>query len=149
MERAEDVAATVELEPGLRRVLAPNPSPMTYRGTNTYLLGEGEVAVIDPGPAIDAHLAAIRAALGPGERIGAILLTHSHLDHSPLAAPLAAGTGAPVLAAGPSDWGRSAVMAALAAGGTLGGGEGVDAGFAPDRQIARVTRSAAAGARSR
>jgi glyoxylase-like metal-dependent hydrolase (beta-lactamase superfamily II) len=108
MERAEDAAVTVELEPGLRRVLAPNPSPMTYRGTNTYLLGQGEVAVIDPGPAIDAHLAAIRAALAPGERIGAILLTHSHLDHSPLAAPLSAGTGAPVLAAGPSDWGRSA-----------------------------------------
>jgi glyoxylase-like metal-dependent hydrolase (beta-lactamase superfamily II) len=136
MERAEDAAVTVELEPGLRRILAPNPSPMTYRGTNTYLLGEGEVAVIDPGPAIDAHLAAIRAALAPGERIGAILLTHSHLDHSPLAAPLSAGTGAPVLAAGPSDWGRSDVMAALAAGGALGGGEGVDEGFAPDRQIA-------------
>jgi glyoxylase-like metal-dependent hydrolase (beta-lactamase superfamily II) len=65
------------------------------------------VAVIDPGPAIDAHRAAIRGTR-PGERIGAILLTHSHLDHSPLAAPLAAGTGAPVLAAGPSDWGRSA-----------------------------------------
>jgi glyoxylase-like metal-dependent hydrolase (beta-lactamase superfamily II) len=87
MERAEDAAVTVELEPGLRRVLAPNPSPMTFRGTNTYLLGEGEVAVIDPGPALDAHRAAIRAALAPGERIGAILLTHSHLDHSPLAAP--------------------------------------------------------------
>jgi glyoxylase-like metal-dependent hydrolase (beta-lactamase superfamily II) len=126
----------IELEPGLRRLIAPNPSPMTYRGTNTYLLGEGEVAVIDPGPDDPAHLAAILAALRPGERIGAILVTHSHRDHSPLAQPLAQATGAPVLAAGPSDWGRSAVMAKLAASGAIGGGEGVDVGFAPDRRIA-------------
>jgi glyoxylase-like metal-dependent hydrolase (beta-lactamase superfamily II) len=126
----------IELEPGLRRLIAPNPSPMTYRGTNTYLIGEGEVAVIDPGPDEPTHLAAILAALRPGERIGAILVTHSHRDHSPLAQPLAQATGAPVLAAGPSDWGRSAVMAELAASGAIGGGEGVDVGFAPDRRIA-------------
>jgi glyoxylase-like metal-dependent hydrolase (beta-lactamase superfamily II) len=126
----------IELEPGLRRLIAPNPSPMTYRGTNTYLIGDGEVAVIDPGPDERAHLAAILAALRPGERIGAILVTHSHRDHSPLAQPLAQATGAPVLAAGPSDWGRSAVMAKLAASGAIGGGEGVDVGFAPDRRIA-------------
>jgi glyoxylase-like metal-dependent hydrolase (beta-lactamase superfamily II) len=133
MERAE---RSVVPEPGLRRVLAPNPSPMTFQGTNTYILGEGEVAVIDPGPRLAEHQAAILAALAPGERIGVILLTHSHLDHSPLARPLAEATGAPVLAAGPSDWGRSAVMARLAREGGLGGGEGVDEDFAPDRQIA-------------
>ncbi|MGP1357360.1 MBL fold metallo-hydrolase [Roseicyclus sp.] len=123
-------------EPELRRVLAPNPSPMTYRGTNTWILGEGEVAVIDPGPAREDHLAAILAALRPGERVGAILVTHSHLDHSPLARPLAGATGAPVLAAGPSDWGRSAAMEALARSGGAGGGEGVDRDFAPDARIA-------------
>jgi glyoxylase-like metal-dependent hydrolase (beta-lactamase superfamily II) len=126
----------IQLEPGLRRLIAPNPSPMTYRGTNTYLIGEGEVAVIDPGPNDPAHLAAILAALRPGERIGAILVTHSHRDHSPLARSLAQATGASVLAAGPSDWGRTAVMAQLAASGGIGGGEGVDVGFAPDRRIA-------------
>ena len=123
------------LEPGLRRVIAPNPSPMTAQGTNTYLLGKGEVAVIDPGPDMPAHLDAILAALAPGERIGAILITHSHRDHSPLARSLAQHSGAPVMAAGPSDWGRSATMAALAAAGAVGGGEGVDPDFAPDHRI--------------
>ena len=132
----ESESGVVVLEPGLRRLTAPNPSPMTFRGTNTYLIGEGEVAVIDPGPDHAGHLAAILGALGPGERIGAVLVTHSHRDHSPLARRLAAATGAPVLAAGPSDWGRSPAMAALAASGTIGGGEGVDRGFAPDRSVA-------------
>lgn len=136
MERAQTAETVAELEPGLRRVLAPNPSPMTFRGTNTYILGAGEVAVIDPGPALGAHRDAIFATLAPGERIGAILVTHSHLDHAPLAAALAETSGAPVLAAGPSDWGRSETMAALARDGGLGGGEGVDEGFAPDRRIA-------------
>lgn len=124
------------LEPGLRRITAPNPSPMTLHGTNTFLLGERDIAVIDPGPAIDSHMQAILAALGPGQRISHIFVTHSHLDHSPLARALSDATGAPVLAAGPSDWGRSRTMQMLAAAGGIGGGEGVDADFAPDRQIA-------------
>lgn len=119
------------LAPGLRLVLAPNPSPMTFRGTNSYVLGEGAVAVIDPGPADPAHLRALLAALAPGERVSHILVTHAHLDHSPLARPLAEATGAPVLAFGSATAGRSAAMARLAAKG-LAGGEGVDAGFAPD-----------------
>lgn len=125
----------VTLEPGLRRVLAPNPSPMTLFGTNTYLLGEGAVAVIDPGPALPQHQAAILAALHPGERISHILVTHSHLDHSPLARDLSQATGAPVLGFGPSDAGRSPVMQALAEGGLAGGGEGVDAAFRPDVEM--------------
>ena len=124
------------LEPGIRRLLAPNPSPMTFRGTNTYLVGTGRVAVIDPGPALPAHHDAILAALQPGEVISHIFVSHSHLDHSPLAAPLSRTTGAPVLAFGDSLAGRSPVMQRLAAAGLTGGGEGVDAGFAPNEALA-------------
>ena len=120
-------------EPGLRRVLANNASPMTHWGTNTYIVGTSRVAVIDPGPNDPNHLRAILAALGPGERISHILVTHSHLDHSALARPLARETGAPVLAFGDSLAGRSAVMSALAARGLAGGGEGVDGEFEPDK----------------
>ncbi len=127
---------TQKLREGLRRVLAPNPSPMTHWGTNTYILGEGRVAVIDPGPADRAHLDAILGALAPGETISHILVTHSHLDHSPLARPLADATGAPVLAFGDSAAGRSAVMRDLARAGLAGGGEGVDREFAPDETLA-------------
>jgi len=123
------------LEPGLRLVLAPNPSPMTERGTNTYLLGEGAVTVIDPGPADPAHMAAIRAALAPGERITTILVSHSHKDHSPAARPLAEATGAPVLAFGDAFAGKSERMAALADA-PIGGGEGVDTAFVPDSRLA-------------
>ncbi|WP_309668266.1 MBL fold metallo-hydrolase, partial [Tabrizicola sp.] len=80
------------IEPGLRCVLAPNPSPLTGAGTNTYIVGEGEVAVIDPGPADPAHIDGILAAT-EGERITAIICTHTHRDHSPAAAPLKAATG--------------------------------------------------------
>ena len=124
------------LEPGLRRIVAPNPSPMTYRGTNTYVLGETELAVIDPGPASDAHLEAILASVGPNQRISHILVTHTHLDHSPLARPLAQRTGAPVMAFGTAEAGRSEVMQELARSGMIGGGEGIDADFAPDHVIA-------------
>ena len=120
------------LEPDLRRIVANNPSPMTYRGTNTYLIGHGNLALIDPGPNDPAHMDAILSALGPDERISHIFVTHSHVDHSPLAAPLSDATGAPVLAFGDSLAGRSAVMSDLAASGLSGGGEGVDPHFAPD-----------------
>ncbi len=84
-------------EPLVTRVLAPNPSPYTFTGTQTYLVGAGEDrAVIDPGPNDPEHLAAILAAAGDA-RISAILCTHTHRDHSPAAAPLAAETGAPVM----------------------------------------------------
>lgn len=128
--------AALQLEPGLRRILAPNPSPMTYRGTNTYLLGTRDLAVIDPGPADPVHLDAILAALEPGQRISHIIVTHSHLDHSPLASDLSARTGAPVLAFGGPQAGRSKVMSDLAASGMAGGGEGIDMGFQPDQTVA-------------
>ncbi len=121
----------------IRRVIAPNPSPMTYWGTNSYLVGRGGgLAVIDPGPADSAHLAALKAAVGPGEHISHILVTHAHLDHSPLARVLARETGAPVLAFGPARAGQSPVMAELMARGLGGGGEGVDHDFAPDQALA-------------
>ena len=66
--------------PEIRRLLAPNPSPMKYTGTNTYLLGLRDIAVIDPGPDHDAHFAAILAAIGPSQKITKILVTHSHLE---------------------------------------------------------------------
>lgn len=121
-----------DLAPRLRRVLAPNPSPMTHHGTNTYLLGEREVAVIDPGPDDPAHLAAILAALPRGAEISHILVTHSHLDHTALVARLQAVTGARVYAFGDAEAGRSARMRELAATGLVGGGEGQDTDFVPD-----------------
>ena len=84
-----------QVSPLIRRVTANNPGPFTYRGTGTYIVGRGEVAVIDPGPAMDDHLNAILRATA-GERISHILVTHHHLDHSPLARPLAAASGATI-----------------------------------------------------
>ena len=84
------------LHPLVRQLTAPNPGPMTDTGTQTHIVGHGAVAVIDPGPDDADHLDAILAATA-GERIAAIVCTHTHRDHSPLAAPLAARTGAPVI----------------------------------------------------
>ncbi|MEM6888230.1 MAG: MBL fold metallo-hydrolase [Pseudomonadota bacterium] len=120
------------LEPRVRRIVAPNPSPMTFRGTNSYLVGATDVAIIDPGPDKDSHLQAILRALTPAQRITHIFVSHAHLDHSPLATPLHAATGAPVLAFGPAEAGRSSIMQHLAATGLMGGGEGIDQKFKPD-----------------
>ena len=121
---------------GIRRILCDNPSPFTFHGTNTYLVGEGAgIAVIDPGPVHQGHLDAILGALAPGEHISHIIVTHAHGDHTPLAGPLAEATGAPVLAYGPATRGRSAVMDLLAEQGGVGGGEGIDSGFTPDQRL--------------
>jgi glyoxylase-like metal-dependent hydrolase (beta-lactamase superfamily II) len=88
---------TVEqLDPLVRRVLAPNPSPFTFTGTQTHIVGRGEVAVIDPGPDIASHIDAVLGATA-GERIVAILCTHTHRDHSPGTRPLRQATGAPIV----------------------------------------------------
>jgi glyoxylase-like metal-dependent hydrolase (beta-lactamase superfamily II) len=115
----------------LQLVLAPNPSPMTYLGTNTYILGRETLAIIDPGPDNPDHLAALVAAIA-GRPVSHILLTHSHLDHSPLAATLRDRLGALTYAFGDSRAGRSAVMRQLADEGLAGGGEGIDHAFSPD-----------------
>ena len=80
-DHAPPIGVAEPLAPGLRVVTAPNAGPMTFTGTRSYLVGEGEVAVIDPGPADPAHLAALAAALA-GERVAAVLVTHAHRDHS-------------------------------------------------------------------
>jgi glyoxylase-like metal-dependent hydrolase (beta-lactamase superfamily II) len=89
-----------ELEPGVARVLAHNPSAFTYYGTQTYVVGEDEVAVIDPGPDDPAHMDALVDSVG-GRRLAAILCTHTHRDHSPAARPLSERTGAPVIGCAP------------------------------------------------
>ena len=101
--RAMDAVPTGRIERPhrlVRRILAPNPSPFTFTGTQTYVVGVGEVAVIDPGPHDEAHVAALLAAV-EGERVTAILCTHTHRDHSPASRPLAAATGAPIVGCAP------------------------------------------------
>jgi glyoxylase-like metal-dependent hydrolase (beta-lactamase superfamily II) len=92
-----------EVAPGLRRLTAPNPGLMTGPGTNTYLVGEVEPVVVDPGPASETHTAAIVAAAASIGRIRTILVTHTHVDHAPGAAALAAATGARVVGFGPAE----------------------------------------------
>ena len=84
-----------QVSPLVRRIVANNPGPFTFTGTGTYIIGRGEVAVIDPGPDLPEHLAAILAAVA-GETVTAIVITHHHADHSPLAGPLKQATGAPI-----------------------------------------------------
>lgn len=127
---------TTDRDPEIRHVLAPNPSPMTATGTNCWIVGAGQVAVIDPGPDHAPHLAALLAALRPGEAVSHIFVTHSHLDHSGGAARLSAMTGAPVLAFGPSGAGQSERMRTLAAEGLDNAGEGADHSFRPDMTLA-------------
>jgi glyoxylase-like metal-dependent hydrolase (beta-lactamase superfamily II) len=119
----------------IRHLLAPNPSPLTGTGTNTWLVGATAIAVIDPGPDDPAHLAAILAALGPGQWISHILVTHAHRDHSALAPQLAARTRSPVHAFGTALDGRSPVMTSLAPS-LPAEGEGLDLAFAPDHRLA-------------
>ena len=105
MEPPFDIATlpaglAMPLSPLVRRVLAPNPSAFTFTGTQSYVIGREDVAVIDPGPAEQAHLDALVAAIG-GRPVTAILCTHTHRDHSPAAAPLAQATGAPIIGCAP------------------------------------------------
>jgi glyoxylase-like metal-dependent hydrolase (beta-lactamase superfamily II) len=89
-----------QLEPGIARVLTHNPSAFTYYGTQTYLVGTEEVAVIDPGPDDPAHIDSLVEAIG-GRTLIAIVCTHTHRDHSPAARPLAERTGAPIIGCAP------------------------------------------------
>ena len=113
------------VEPGIARVLAHNPSAFTYYGTQTYILGEREVAVIDPGPDLPEHVEALIGAIG-GRPVAAILCTHTHRDHSPAARSLAEVTGAPIIGCAP--------LALDSAGPRAD--EAFDTSYAPDRILA-------------
>jgi glyoxylase-like metal-dependent hydrolase (beta-lactamase superfamily II) len=89
-----------EVAPGVRRLLANNPGPFTFTGTLTYIVGRGKVAIIDPGPADQAHIAALLNAVR-GEEVTHIFVTHTHRDHSPATSAVKAATGAKVYAEGP------------------------------------------------
>ena len=115
----------ITLEPLVRRVLAPNPSPYTYTGTETYIVGHGEVAVVDPGPDDADHIAALVAAVA-GERVTAIMCTHTHRDHSPAAPALKAATGGPIIGCAPLVLDDSGPRADAA----------FDRTYAPDRVLA-------------
>jgi glyoxylase-like metal-dependent hydrolase (beta-lactamase superfamily II) len=115
-----------EVTPLIRRVIAGNPSAFTYKGTGTYIVGHGNVAVIDPGPMIEAHVEALMRAL-KGETVTHILITHTHSDHSPAAAPLKALTGAKTYGYGPHGSGR--------AGEDMKVEEDGDMGFVPDVEV--------------
>ena len=84
-----------QVSPLIRRLVANNPGPFTFKGTGVYIAGHGDVAIIDPGPDDEAHIEALLRAV-EGERVTHILVTHRHMDHSPAAHPLAARTGAKV-----------------------------------------------------
>ena len=99
------------IAPGIRRVIANNPGPFTFHGTGTYILGTGKVAVVDPGPDDQAHIDAILGAL-EGETISHILVTHTHMDHSPGCRKLQAVCDAPTYAYGPHGAGRAPLTAA-------------------------------------
>ena len=88
------------LEPGIARLLAANPSPFTFTGTQSYLVGSDELVVIDPGPDLPTHVDALIAAIG-GRPVAAITCTHTHRDHSPASRALAAATGAPIIGCAP------------------------------------------------
>ena len=115
-------------------ILAPNPGPMTYRGTNTYIIDNNELAIIDPGPLNDEHFDNILKVID--ERpVKFIFLTHSHIDHSPLAKQLSNKLGTQIFAFGPSDSGLSKVMLLLIAEGYKSLAEGIDNDFIPDHFI--------------
>ncbi|MGN6268777.1 MAG: MBL fold metallo-hydrolase [Sphingomonas sp.] len=124
----------IQLEPLVARVLAPNPSPYTFTGTQTHLVGTSDLAVIDPGPDDPAHLDALLAAIA-GRPVTAIVITHTHRDHSPLSRALKAATGAPVIGCAPlvlDDTGARADAA-------------FDRDYAPDRVLADGDQIAGAG----
>ncbi len=123
---AFEYGQVARLSPSIRRVIARNPSLFTFHGTGTYILGtDNGVAIIDPGPDLAEHVEAVLAAVA-GETVSHILITHTHIDHSPAAAAVKAATGAPTYGFGPH--------------GTSPGGaqveEGGDYDFTPDRVVA-------------
>lgn len=125
-EMTFEYGVLAEVAPGLRRMVVENPGGFTFHGTNTYVIGSGDVAVVDPGPLNDAHFEALTRAL-EGESVSHILLTHTHMDHSPAARPLKEKTGARTHAFGPHGSGKLNTGIQVEAGG--------DMDFVPDITI--------------
>lgn len=125
---APEAGRLERVSPRVRRMLAGNPGPFTYTGTCTYVVGTGDVAVIDPGPAEPRSIEALLAALG-SERVAQIIVTHTHRDHSPGAALLKALTGAPVLGCAPHTAFRDLHV------GEITMEAGIDREYRPDREI--------------
>jgi glyoxylase-like metal-dependent hydrolase (beta-lactamase superfamily II) len=117
------------VRPGIRRILCNNPSPFTFTGTVSYILGEGKVAIIDPGPDSEDHAAALLEAV-KGETVTHVLVTHTHRDHSPNAARIKAATGATVYAEGPHRASRPRYESEK-----ISSESGADRDFAPDVQV--------------
>jgi len=124
---AFDYGVADRVTPLIRRVVARNPSPFTFKGTGTYVVGHGKVAVIDPGPDLAAHVGALLDAIR-GETVTHIVVTHTHLDHSPAAAALKQATGAKTYGFGPHGSGRAEDRTGV--GGVTE--EGGDHAFSPD-----------------
>lgn len=114
--------------------MAPNPSPMTFKGTNTYIIDNEELAIIDPGPINEQHFNNILEVTA-GRPVKYIFLTHSHVDHSPLAKQLSVELKAPIYGYGASDTGLSSTMLSLIDSGYESGSEGIDYEFTPDYLI--------------
>ena len=115
-------------------ILAPNPSPMTFKGTNTYIINNGELAIIDPGPLDEEHFNNILDVTA-GRPVKYIFITHSHVDHSPLAKKLSVELNTPIYGYGASDAGLSSTMLSLIDSGYESGSEGIDYEFNPDNLI--------------
>ena len=125
-------STAVELQDGLMRLTAPNPSPMTSTGTNTYILGSKELLIIDPGPNSEAHLRNIMEVIPNNTKVTHILITHSHLDHSGLAPKLSKILNAPTLAFGTALDGLSNDMKSICKMGLTSEKFGIDTEFVPD-----------------
>jgi len=119
-----------EIAPQLRRILAPNPSPFTFKGTCSYIVGRGRVAIVDPGPALAEHIAALLAAVR-NETVTHVVVTHTHRDHSPAATAIREATGAPIVGCGPHRPFRSWLE-----GETRPSESGADHGYRPDQDMA-------------
>jgi glyoxylase-like metal-dependent hydrolase (beta-lactamase superfamily II) len=119
-----EYGAVTELSPLVRRIIARNPGPFTFHGTGTYVIGREQVAIVDPGPADDAHIDALLQAIR-GETVSHILITHTHRDHSPAAAAIKRVTGAATLAFAAHGGERPAPAVE----------EGADFDFQPDQMM--------------
>ena len=128
------IGETEHLENDLVVITADNASPMTFTGTRTYILGTENLIVIDPGPDSEAHLSSLMKYIGK-RKVTDILLTHSHIDHSPLSRKLKIETGARIIGFGSADEARTSFMKKLSSSLDLGGEEGIDKDLVLDKKV--------------